>query len=66
MSLPRSLSPRRRGAGVQKFLHSLDSRFHGNDGKGRFTAFCGAVKRVAFVIGPSEIIVKTIDAQGAF
>jgi len=39
LSLPRSLSPRRRGAGVQKFLDFLDSRFNGNDGKGRFPNF---------------------------
>ena len=38
-SLPRSLSPRRRGAGVQNFLNFLDSRFHGNDGKGRSPTF---------------------------
>jgi hypothetical protein len=26
-------------AGVQKFLDFLDSRFHGNDGKGAFSGF---------------------------
>ena len=31
-------------AGVQKFLDFLDSRFHGNDGKGRFPTFCEFIK----------------------
>jgi hypothetical protein len=36
------------------------------DGMSNFPAFCLAVEFRAFVIGPSEIIVKTIDARGAF
>jgi len=47
-SLPRSLSPRRRGAGVQNFLNSLDSRFHGNDSKGRFSTFHESIKDKRF------------------
>jgi len=43
-SLPRSLSSRRRGAGVQNFLHFLDSRFYGNDRKGRFRISYETVK----------------------
>ena len=36
---PQLSLPRSRGAGVQKFLDFLDSRFNGNDGKGRFPNF---------------------------
>jgi hypothetical protein len=31
-------------AGVQKFLNFLDSRFHGNDRKGRFRTFYERIK----------------------
>jgi hypothetical protein len=31
-------------AGVQNFLNLLDSRLHGNDGKGRFPIFHGRIK----------------------
>ena len=43
-SLPRSLSPRRRGAGVQKRLKRLDSRLRGNDIKDRFSTLYEAIR----------------------
>ena len=53
---PRRLPPRRRGAGVQNFLNSLDSRFHGNDRKGRFRTFCESVKVWLFEFESLKIV----------